>query len=68
MTVIIRTTETVLMKLEARFEVPNALEWMDCSFSSLILRELSFKMISLLVRHFNKPVRLTYASVFYWTS
>lgn len=68
MKIIIRTTETVPMKLEAKFKVPNALEWMDCSFSSLRLRELSFKIVSPLVRHFNKPVRLTYASMFYRTS
>lgn len=63
MKIIIRTTENVPMKLVAKFKAPNALEWVDCSFCSLIL-ELSVKIMSPLVRHFNKPIRLTYASMF----
>lgn len=35
MKIIVRTTETVPMKLGVKFKVPNGLEWMDCSFSHL---------------------------------
>lgn len=35
MKIIVRTTETVPMKLGVEFRVPNGLEWMECSFSPL---------------------------------
>lgn len=40
MKIIIRTTESVPVKLVAKFKAPNALEWADCSFCSFILELL----------------------------